>query len=103
MQKQKQKKQEIKPEIKPSYVPPTKPENTKKEEKKVEVKAPSKKDVMKEREAIRKHLAIYSDGIMIRLRAPSGDNLKVVVDPQEKVKYLYNYVTSREEELGFEN
>jgi hypothetical protein len=52
---------------------------------------------------MRKSLKIYQEGMMIKLRLPSGESRKIVVDGQEKVSYLYNFVESENGDCGFEN
>ena len=48
-------------------------------------------------------MKIYEDGMMIKLRIPSGESIKLNVKDSEKVSYLYNYVESQEGDCGFEN
>lgn len=40
--------------------------------------------------------------LAIKLRVPSSEMLKLYVHESEPAQYLYDYVVSREENLGFE-
>lgn len=38
----------------------------------------------------------------IKLRFPDGEAMVLTVDPNEKAKYLFDYVNSIEKDIGFE-
>lgn len=38
----------------------------------------------------------------IKLRLPDGEAIILTVDPNEKAKYLFNYVESLDKDMGFE-
>lgn len=38
----------------------------------------------------------------IRLRLPNGEAVVLTVESEEKARYLYNYVSSMEKDIGFE-
>lgn len=79
-----------KPAEKPGKVEPKKEE-------------PSPQQIAAQREAKRARLAVYSSGIGFKLRLPSGQNIVVQVDEKEPVQYLFDFIDSHPEDLGFEN
>ena len=39
----------------------------------------------------------------IKLRLPNGENLILMVDPNEKAQYLFDFVNIQDRDMGFEN
>ncbi len=39
----------------------------------------------------------------IKLRLPNGENLILMVDPNEKAQYLFDFVNIQDKDMGFEN
>ena len=81
-------KQQIKPEVKPEVKPEPVP-------------ALSEQKVKKGRAERWSKLKKYADGIMFKVRMPSGSNMMVSVDKEEYIQYLFNYIECQPEELGF--
>lgn len=52
---------------------------------------------------MRNTLRTYDSGMTIKLRVPSGDSVIVTVAFDEKAQYLYDYIFSLEQDLGFES
>lgn len=71
------------------------------------IKRDLKAEAQQERKKIRDRLKIYeTDGegmLAIKLRVPSSELIKLYVSSNEPAQYLYDYVLSRENDLGFEN
>ncbi len=55
----------------------------------------------KRRGLVREGLRSYKEGVQFKIRVPSGKNLFVVIGGNEKIRYLFDFVDSREEDLGF--
>ena len=74
----------MKPEVKPEPVPVI-----------------SEEKVRKGREERLSRLRKYPDGIMFKIRLPSGSNIMVPVDKEEYIQYFFNYIECQPNDLGF--
>ena len=43
----------------------------------------------------------YTSGVTFKIRCPSGSNIMLTVDPEEFIQYIFDFVDSQPEELGF--
>ena len=45
----------------------------------------------------------YSDGIVFKVRLPSGSNIMVTVSKDEHIRYLFDFIECQPDDLGFNN
>lgn len=95
--KQQQKSSSTSSYSKPSEVKPQAPT----------VKRDLRAEAQQERKKIRDSLKIYdTDGegmLAIKLRVPSAEQIKLYVHSSEPAQYLYDFILSRQNDLGFDS
>lgn len=62
----------------------------------------SYEQLKKMRQEKRKLLREYTEGLHLKMRMPSGKNYQLLVKAEEAVRYLFDYVDSCPDEIGFQ-
>ena len=58
---------------------------------------------LKAREEKLSRLKKYNEGVMFKIRMPSGSNIIVTVSKDEYIRYIFDYIECQPDDIGFNN